>query len=139
MGSRPTSRLQIPSSRWILYGRYEPTARARTLIKNREYRYVSAAFAKEYPDRKTGEPQGLTLTSVALTNQPFLDELPEVWLSVVSPMSDVRSPMSGAESSKRSRTPDSDFEPRTDFNPPLGGTRRRNANVELEVLRRRHA
>ncbi len=68
--------------RFILYGRYEPTARARQMIKNREYRYVSAAFAKDYPDRKTGESQGLTLTSVALTNQPFLDELPEIWLSV---------------------------------------------------------
>ena len=43
---------------------------------------MSAAFAKDYPDRKTGESQGLTLTSVALTNQPFLDELPEIWLSV---------------------------------------------------------
>src|SRR5271157_5082902 len=74
----PTS----PSARWILYGRYEPTARARQMIKNREYRYVSAAFAKDYPDRKTGESQGLTLTSVALTNQPFLDELPEIWLSI---------------------------------------------------------
>jgi phage I-like protein len=71
-----------PESRWILYGRYEPTERARELIKNREYRYVSAAFAKDLPDRKTGESQGLTLTSVALTNQPFLDELPELWLSV---------------------------------------------------------
>jgi hypothetical protein len=84
-GTRDTGKPQPPAPssqpRWILYGRYEPTARARTLIKNREYRYVSAAFAKEYPDRKTGEPQGLTLTSVALTNQPFLDELPEVWLS----------------------------------------------------------
>jgi hypothetical protein len=68
--------------RWILYGRYEPTARARTLIQNREYRYTSAAFATHYPDRTTGEDQGLTLTSVALTNQPFLDELPEIWLSV---------------------------------------------------------
>ena len=67
--------------RWILYGRYEPTSRARQMIKSREYRYVSAAFSKEYPDRKTGESQGLTLTSVALTNQPFLDELPEIWLS----------------------------------------------------------
>ena len=65
-----------------MYGRYEPTDRARKLIKNREYRYVSAAFAKDYPDRKTGESQGLTLTSVALTNQPFLDELPEIWLSI---------------------------------------------------------
>jgi hypothetical protein len=69
-------------TRFILYGRYEPTERARKLIRNREYRYTSAAFAKEYPDRKTGESQGLTLTSVALTNQPFLDELPEIWLSV---------------------------------------------------------
>jgi len=76
---RPITR---SSDRWILYGRYEPTDRARRLIKNREYRYVSAAFAKDYPDRKTGESQGLTLTSVALTNQPFLDELPEIWLSV---------------------------------------------------------
>ena len=72
----------LDHARWILYGRYEPTDRARKLIKNREYRYVSAAFAKDYPDRKTGESQGLTLTSVALTNQPFLDELPEIWLSV---------------------------------------------------------
>ncbi len=68
-----TAHLPIsPPARWILYGRYEPTDRARKLIKNREYRYVSAAFAKDYPDRKTGESQGLTLTSVALTNQPFL-------------------------------------------------------------------
>jgi len=86
MGAVPTAHCPLPTARWILYGRYEPTARARTLIKNREYRYVSAAFAKEYPDRKTGEPQGLTLTSVALTNQPFLDELPEVWLSVAQPL-----------------------------------------------------
>jgi phage I-like protein len=88
------SRVPSPESRFILYGRYEPTARARTLIKNREYRYVSAAFAKDYPDRKTGESQGLTLTSVALTNQPFLDELPEVWLSIDSPSSLVTSPLS---------------------------------------------
>jgi hypothetical protein len=76
------SRAPGPAPRYILYGRYEPTVRARQMIKNREYRYVSAAFAKDYPDRKTGESQGLTLTSVALTNQPFLDELPEIWLSV---------------------------------------------------------
>lgn len=68
--------------RWILYGRYEPTARARNLIRDREYRYTSAAFASHYPDRETGDDQGLTLTSVALTNQPFLDELPEVVLSI---------------------------------------------------------
>lgn len=81
-GHSPLATRHSSAKRWILYGRYEPTARARQLIKNREYRYVSAAFAKDYPDRQTGESQGLTLTSVALTNQPFLDELPEIWLSV---------------------------------------------------------
>ena len=86
----------VSPSRWILYGRYEPTSRARQLIKNREYRYVSAAFATDYPDRKTGQSQGLTLTSVALTNQPFLDELPEIWLSVAGPRSEVRGPKSQA-------------------------------------------
>jgi hypothetical protein len=69
--------------------------RARQLIKNREYRYVSAAFAKDYPDRKTGESQGLTLTSVALTNQPFLDELPEIWLSVTDGNSKLETRNSG--------------------------------------------
>jgi hypothetical protein len=34
----------------------------------------------------------LTLTSVALTNQPFLDELPEIWLATTSPGSEDRSP-----------------------------------------------
>src|ERR1019366_2184593 len=80
------SKSTASADRWILYGRYEPTSRARQMIKNREYRYVSAAFAKDYPDRKTGESQGLTLTSEALTNQPFLDELPEVWLPVAQPL-----------------------------------------------------
>ena len=90
------TRVPCPVPRYILYGRYEPTDRARKLIKNREYRYVSAAFAKDYPDRKTGESQGLTLTSVALTNQPFLDELPEIWLSIDRPSSLVTSPSSVA-------------------------------------------
>ena len=53
------SRTSDSGPRFILYGRYEPTDRARKLIKSREYRYVSAAFAKDYPDRKTGESQGL--------------------------------------------------------------------------------
>jgi hypothetical protein len=82
-------------NRYILYGRYEPTDRARKLIRNREYRYVSAAFAKDYPDRKSGESQGLTLTSVALTNQPFLDELPEIWLSVTDGNSKLETRNSG--------------------------------------------
>jgi len=90
------SRIPYPVTRYILFGRYEPTDRARRLIKSREYRYVSAAFAKDYPDRKTGDSQGMTLTSVALTNQPFLDELPEIWLSTERPSSFVTGPSSVA-------------------------------------------
>jgi hypothetical protein len=125
VGKDATAHLPIsPPDRWILFGRYEPTDRARKLIKSREYRYVSAAFAKEYPDRKTGQSQGLTLTSVALTNQPFLDELPEVWLSInESPESEVRSPK---PPTMKSALRTSDLGPRTDFSPRLsaeqGGT-----------------
>jgi phage I-like protein len=120
----PDHQITGSPDRWILFGRYEPTDRARKLIKNREYRYVSAAFAKEYPDRKTGQSQGLTLTSVALTNQPFLDELPEVWLSInESPESEVRSPK---PPTMKSALRTSDLGPRTDFSPRLsaeqGGT-----------------
>ncbi len=70
----PVERFTIPSGPrkgeevWILKGSYEPTERARELIRNREYRYVSAAFVKDYPDRTSGDSQGLTLTSVAPTN-----------------------------------------------------------------------
>jgi len=67
--------------RWILWGRYEPTERARALIQNREYRWISPAIDFSAIDKETGEEQGATLTSIALTNRPFLEELPEVHLS----------------------------------------------------------
>ncbi len=108
----PPERFTIPSGPrkgeevWMLKGAYQPTDRARQLIRNREYRYVSAAFAKEYPDRASGESQGLTLTSVALTNQPFLDELPEIWLSVA------QVPLSGPAAVSQGRTAGLESEPR---------------------------
>jgi hypothetical protein len=108
---RDVSRVPCPVPRYILYGRYEPTDRARTLIKNREYRYVSAAFAKDYPDRKTGESQGLTLTSVALTNQPFLDELPEIWLSTL-PIDDGRLPIAKQQINRQPAIENRQFSPR---------------------------
>jgi len=100
-----------PQPRFILYGRYEPTDRARKLIKSREYRYVSAAFAKDYPDRKTGESQGLTLTSVALTNQPFLDELPEIWLSRM-PIADCQLPIERQPGNRQATIENRQFAPR---------------------------
>lgn len=65
----------------ILWGWYEPTERARQLIKNREYRYISPAIDWAARSKRTGKPQGTTLTTVALTNRPFLEEMPQIRLS----------------------------------------------------------
>lgn len=67
--------------RFILWGWYEPTERARELIRNREYRYISPAIDWGSRSKHTGKPQGTTLTSVALTNRPFLEEMPRIRLS----------------------------------------------------------
>ena len=78
----PSAPLPPPDrSRYILWGWYEPTERARGLIRNREYRYISPAIDWTARNKRTGRPQGTTLTSVALTNRPFLEELPEIRLS----------------------------------------------------------
>ena len=71
----------LPSPRFILYGWYEPTERARQLIQDHEYRYISPAIDWAARNKRNGKPQGATLTSVALTNRPFLEELPEIRLS----------------------------------------------------------
>ncbi|HEV2349023.1 MAG TPA: phage protease [Terriglobia bacterium] len=68
-------------SRWILYGNYDPTPRARQLIESGEYRYISPAISWAGRDKRTGKMTGTTLTSVALTNRPFLEELPQIRLS----------------------------------------------------------
>jgi hypothetical protein len=77
----PRSLLPTSGSRLILYGWYEPTERARELLQSREYRYISPAIDWTAQNKLTGKPQGTTLTSVALTNRPFLEELPQVHLS----------------------------------------------------------
>ena len=80
---QPTDNSPLPTSdsRFILYGWYEPTARARELLQSREYRYISPAIDWAAQNKRTGKPQGTTLTSVALTNRPFLEELPQIRLS----------------------------------------------------------
>jgi phage I-like protein len=75
------SRLATRHSRSILWGWFEPTERARALVKNREYRYISPAIDWGAKNKRTGKPQGATLTSVALTNRPFLEEMPQIRLS----------------------------------------------------------
>jgi phage I-like protein len=82
MGNRetPNSQLPTPNSRFILWGWYEPTERARQLIAHREYRYISPAIRWGAKDKVTGKTAGTVLTSVALVNKPFLEELPEIHL-----------------------------------------------------------
>jgi hypothetical protein len=65
----------------ILWGWYEPTARARELIANKEYRYISPAIRWGAKDKVSGKAIGTVLTSVALVNKPFLEELPQLHLS----------------------------------------------------------
>jgi phage I-like protein len=58
-----------------LWMRWRPTARAAQMVSSREYTEVSIAFSHDYPDNETGEGQGPTILSVALTNTPFLDDM----------------------------------------------------------------
>jgi Mu-like prophage I protein len=51
------------------------------MIADKEYRYISPALDWNARDKSSGAPQGCTLTSVALTNRPFLEAMPEVHLS----------------------------------------------------------
>jgi len=80
-GAVPDSLLPTSYSRFILWGWFEPTERARMLVKNGEYRYISPAIDWGAKNKRTGKPQGATLTSVALTNRPFLEEMPQIRLS----------------------------------------------------------
>ena len=50
-------------------------------IRSREYRYLSPVIQYNSRDRKTGSLAGAVIPSVALTNVPFLEELPEVRLN----------------------------------------------------------
>lgn len=54
------------------------TERAREYIRADEFRYLSPEFFLDYADRSSGLSQGPTLAGAALTNDPFLKELPRV-------------------------------------------------------------
>lgn len=79
---------------YILWGRYEPTARARQFIKAEEYRYTSPCFGIGI-DKATGKPQGVTLSTVALTNRPVILQMPRIAMSDGGAGASVRSPKSG--------------------------------------------
>lgn len=83
----------VPAAGWIkaivppqsvdrfLYADVEFTDLARSLIGTQQIRYVSPAINWGAKDKVTGKPQGTTLTSLALTNRPFLEDIPPLTLS----------------------------------------------------------
>jgi len=65
----------------VLSALVEWTPEAERLIQQGAYRFFSPAIDWGYHDKQTGQPQGATLTSGALTNHPFLEELPPIMLT----------------------------------------------------------
>jgi len=68
----------------VLWADIDFTDEAKKLIREKKYRYVSPAIDWGAADKKTGHGKGATLTSSALTNHPFLEELPAIQLSETS-------------------------------------------------------
>lgn len=64
-----------------LWARIEWTERAAGHIRSKEYRFKSPTIQWQTRDRVSGKIGGASLHSVALTNHPFLHELPEVTLN----------------------------------------------------------
>lgn len=70
-----------PDAQGILWGSVQWTPRAAEMIQAGEYKYISPVIDPNVRDNKTGAPQGWTLTSAALTNQPVLQGMPALVLS----------------------------------------------------------
>src|SRR5471030_752850 len=70
-----------PDAQGVLWGGAEFTEKATKMLAAREYRYVSPVISWGARDKRTGEPQGTTITSIALTNTPLLEELPAIAFS----------------------------------------------------------
>lgn len=81
--TNPESRTPNP----VLHALVEWTPEAESMIRSGQYRFFSPAIDWNYADKATGELQGATLTSGALTNHPFLEELPPIMLTDLSVVS----------------------------------------------------
>lgn len=68
----------LPDGRSALEGLTAWTDKARERITANELKYVSATFATNAMNPKTGDAQGPTLYGAGLLNDPFLTELPRV-------------------------------------------------------------
>ncbi len=70
-----------PDEHGVLWGEAEFTPRAQGMIEAKEYKYFSPVIAWGARDKHTGEAQGATLVSGALTQRPFLEEMPAIAMS----------------------------------------------------------
>lgn len=70
-----------PDADGVVWALVEFTERARQMIEAREIKYVSPVLSWAARDKSTGEQQGITLLSAALTNTPVLDRMPAITLS----------------------------------------------------------
>jgi phage I-like protein len=70
-----------PDDNGILWGQAEFTPAATAMLANKEYKYISPVINWGTRDKSTGEQQGATITSIALTNSPVLEDLPAIALS----------------------------------------------------------
>ena len=80
----------------VLWASVEWVPDARKMLKDKKYKFFSPAIDWGGMDKKTGRSSGARLTSSALTNHPFLEELPEIRLSSVELMSE-RAPIANGQ------------------------------------------
>jgi hypothetical protein len=64
-----------------LFATVDWTPRGRQVVKDREYRYVSAEFHPNYMNNETGKKHGPTLLGAALTNRPVIKGMKPTILS----------------------------------------------------------
>ena len=73
-----------PDGKSTLYGQIEWEPDAKKMLRTGKYKFFSPAIDWGAVDKKTGRSKGATITSGALTNHPFLEELPAIQLSETS-------------------------------------------------------
>ena len=73
-----------PDAAGVLWGWVEYTEQGARSVAARDYKYASPVIEWGLRDKITGEPQGATLTSSALTKRPLFENLPELPLLAAS-------------------------------------------------------
>lgn len=81
VGNQRSAASELKADSCVLTALVEWTPQAEKMLRTGQYRFFSPAIDWGARDKGTGEPQGATLTSGALTNHPFLEELPPIMLS----------------------------------------------------------